>query len=174
MDRATVTLVEYNPNWLKQFDCEKTNIINAIGDQILCIEHIGSTSIVGLKAKPIIDIMVGVHHLEQVSSLVHPLQEIGYEYVPKIEFKDRKFFRKGQWGQGTCHLHICEYDSSEWREKILFRDYLRNHPEFAEEYALLKTNLASNYTFDRPTYTKNKEPFIRSVLQKAKLEKAKK
>lgn len=115
--------------------------------------------------------MVGVHHLEQVAELVHSLQEIGYEYVPKIEFKDRKFFRKGQWGQGTCHLHICEYDSSEWREKILFRDYLRNHPKFAEKYALLKTNLASKYMFDRPTYTKNKEPFIRSVLQKAKLEK---
>lgn len=171
MKHTTVTLVDYNPNWLKKFEYEKTSIINAIGDQILHIEHIGSTAIIGLKAKPIIDIMVGIHHLEQVSPLVQPLQDIGYEYVPKIEFKDRKFFRKGQWGQGTCHLHICEYDSSEWREKILFRNYLRNHPEFAEEYALLKTNLASEYAFDRHTYTKNKEPFIRTVLQKAKLEK---
>lgn len=171
MESAKVTLVEYTPNWVKQFDYEKANITNAIGDQILSIEHIGSTSIIGLKAKPIIDIMVGVQHLEQVASLVHPLQEIGYEYVPKIEFKERKFFRKGQWGQGTCHLHICEYDSLEWREKILFRNYLRNHPEFAEKYALLKINLATKYKFDRPTYTKNKEPFIRSVLHKAKLEK---
>ncbi|MGG0657648.1 GrpB family protein [Rummeliibacillus pycnus] len=170
MDNLTVNLKDYNPNWVKQFELEKVKITNAIGDQILGIEHIGSTSIKGLKAKPIIDIMVCVDDLKNVDALVHLLDNIGYEYVPKPEFKDRRFFRKGLWGQGTCHLHLCEYNSSEWIEKLLFRDYLRHNPDIAEHYALVKLELASQYKFDRPTYTKKKEPFIQSVIKKAKLE----
>ena len=80
------------------------------------------------------------------------------------------FFRKGLWGQGTCHLHICEINNSEWIEKLLFRDYLRLNPEVAEEYALLKKELASQYHFDRTTYTKKKEPFIKTVIEKARKE----
>ncbi|WP_081728145.1 GrpB family protein [Halalkalibacter hemicellulosilyticus] len=90
--------------------------------------------------------------------------------VPKPEFKDRWFFRKGLWGQGTCHLHICEFNSSEWIEKLLFRDYLRLHPKVAEEYASLKKELALKYQLDRPTYTKKKEPFIKTIIEKAKKE----
>ncbi|MFJ3387036.1 MULTISPECIES: GrpB family protein [unclassified Lysinibacillus] len=101
------------------------------------IEHIGSTSIKGLEAKPIIDIILSVQDLDEVSNFVIPLSEIEYEYVHKPEFKDRRFFRKGLWGQGTCHLHICEINSSEWIEKLLFRDYLRLHPHDAS----LKKNL---------------------------------
>ncbi|WP_256212940.1 GrpB family protein [Bacillus sp. OV322] len=76
------------------------------------------------------------------------MSEIGYEYVPKPVFKDRMFFRKGLWGQGTCHLHICEFNSSEWIEKLLFRDYLRLDPKVAEKYASLKKELASKYQYD--------------------------
>ncbi len=106
-------------------------ILSALGEKVVGIEHIGSTSIKKLKAKPIIDIMVGVKDIDEVSYFVNPLREIDYEYVPKPEFKDRRFFRKGFWGQGTCHLHICEFNSSEWIEKVLFRDYLRLHPHVA-------------------------------------------
>ncbi len=95
---------------------------------------------------------------------------IEYEYVPQPEFKDREFFRKGLWRQGTSHLHICEFNSSEWIEKLLFRDYLRVHPHAAKEYASLKKELASKYKFDRPTYTKKKEPFIKTMIEKARSE----
>lgn len=168
MKKISVTLEDYNPIWVKQFEYEKGKITNAIGNQILGIEHIGSTSIKGLKAKPIIDILVCVKDIQNVFSLIHPLDQIGFEYVPKPEFKERRFFRKGSWGQGTCHLHICEYNNTEWHEKLLFRDYLRLHPEIAEQYEILKTELATKYKFDRPTYTKEKAPFIHTVLQKAK------
>ncbi|WP_327059461.1 GrpB family protein [Kurthia huakuii] len=142
---------------------------NVIGDKILGIEHIGSTSINGLKAKPVIDILVGVQDLEEISNFILPLSEIEYEYVHKPEFKERRFFRKGLWGQGTCHLHICKFNSNEWIEKLLFRDYLRLNPDVAKEYAALKKVLASNYKFDRPTYTKKKEPFIRTIIEIAKI-----
>lgn len=87
-----------------------------------------------------------------------------------LSLKTEGFFRKGLWGQGTCHLHICEINSSEWIEKLLFRDYLRLHPDVAKEYASLKKELASNYKSDRPTYTKKKEPFIRKIIEIARKE----
>ncbi len=90
--------------------------------------------------------------------------------VPKPELLDRSFFRKGEWRQGTCHLHICEFNSVEWREKIWFRNYLRLNPQIAKEYVALKKDLASRYTHDRPTYTMKKEPFIKSVIQLARQE----
>lgn len=170
MLKSVVTLNDYNPSWEQRYEDEKVKIIDVTGDQILAIEHIGSTSIKGMGAKPIIDIMVGVKLLDEVDVLVKPLSQIGYEYVPKIEWKDRKFFRKGLWGQGTCHLHICEFVSNEWNEKILFRNYLRTHPKAAEEYYELKRKLATKYRFDRSMYTKSKEPYIQEIIQKAKTE----
>ncbi|RSL35421.1 GrpB family protein [Salibacterium salarium] len=167
MIKPIVNISDYNPNWEKEFEYEKKRILDVLGDKVVGIEHIGSTSIKGLEAKPIIDIIVGVQDLDEVSNFVSPLSEIEYEYVPKFEFKDRKFFRKGLWGQGTCHLHLCEFNSSEWIEKLLFRDYLRLHPEVAKEYASLKKELATKYKFDRQTYTKKKEPFIKTIIEKA-------
>jgi len=170
MTKLNVNLSDYNPKWENEFEHEKTRIVNVIGNKILGIEHIGSTSIKELKAKPIIDIIVGVQDLEEISNFIVPLNKIEYEYVHKPEFKDRRFFRKGLWGQGTCHLHICKFNSNEWIEKLLFRDYLRLNSDVAKEYAALKKELASIYKFDRPTYTKKKEPFIRTIIEIAKKE----
>ncbi|MBP1947448.1 GrpB family protein [Virgibacillus litoralis] len=168
MTKPTVNLVKYNPNWKLQFEYEKKRINTMIGNKVVEIEHIGSTSIKGLDSKPIIDIMAGVQDLEKVATFVPPLSKIEYEYVPKPELTYRKFFRKGMQGQGTCHLHICEFNSSEWNEKLLFRDYLRLHPNIAQAYVSLKKELAANYKFDRPTYTMKKEPFIKTIIEKAK------
>lgn len=170
MMKPIINLSAFNLNWEKQFEYENKRIIDVLGDKVVAIEHIGSTSIMGLEAKPIIDIIVGVQDLDEVSNFVTPLSEIEYEYVHKPEVKDRRFFRKGLWGQGTCHLHICEFDSSEWIEKLLFRDYLRLHPNVAKEYASLKKELAYKYKFDRPTYTLKKEPFIKTIIEKARKE----
>jgi GrpB-like predicted nucleotidyltransferase (UPF0157 family) len=168
MTKPIVDLNEYNSEWENHFDYERKKIIETIGDKIAGIEHIGSTSIRGLKAKPIIDIMVGVENFSKISSIVSPLNSIDFEYVPKPELTDRRFFRKGSWGQGTCHLHICEIHSTEWVEKLLFRDYLKNHPKVAKEYDLLKSELAMKYKYDRPAYTQQKEPFIKKIIEKAK------
>jgi GrpB-like predicted nucleotidyltransferase (UPF0157 family) len=168
MTKPIVHLNEYDPEWNNQFDYEKKQIIDVVGNEIAAVEHIGSTSIKGLKAKPIIDIMVGVDDLNRTSTLIAHLSEIEFEYVPKPELIDRRFFRKGSWGRGTCHLHICEFESTEWIEKLLFRDYLRKHSKAAEEYASLKSKLAAEYKYDRPAYTQQKEPFIRDIIKKAR------
>lgn len=167
MTNPQIYLSEHNPEWENQFNYEKKRIINAIGNELIEIEHIGSTSIPRLIAKPIIDLMVGISDLDDVAKLITPLARIEFEYVPKPELVDRYFFRKGEWGKGTAHLHICEMNGVEWTEKLLFRDYLRLHPSVASEYAFLKDELA-RYAFDRTTYTLKKEPFIKDIIEKAR------
>ncbi|BCB03685.1 GrpB family protein [Bacillus sp. KH172YL63] len=167
MANPTVQLVPYDPKWQTQYHQEKNNIVSALGRSLKGIEHIGSTSVEGMDAKPIIDIMVGVKNLGEVDSLIEPLGNIEYTYIHKPELINRRFFRKGGWRSGTCHLHICQFGGSEWHEKLLFRDYLREFPESAEQYARLKRNLATLYQFDRPRYTKEKEPFIMETLHRA-------
>ncbi|MCA0987135.1 GrpB family protein [Guptibacillus algicola] len=173
MKTPTVHLVEYDVTWKKTFEEEKQSILHAVQEKVVAIEHIGSTSIEGLSAKPIIDIAVGVHHLDEVDSMKEPLERAGYEYIHKPELEDRRFFRKGGWGNGKTHVHVCEYGGSQWKEKLAFRDYLRAHPALAKEYEELKQTLASRYKDDRPTYTSEKEPFIKKVLERAKDEAGK-
>ncbi|MGG0892911.1 GrpB family protein [Cytobacillus horneckiae] len=170
MTKPMVKLSEYDSKWEIQFQYEKKRITDVLAAKVVGIEHIGSTSIGGLVSKPIIDIIIGVEDLNDAPTLVSPLSKIEYEYVPKPELVSRRFFRKGFWGQGICHLHVCEYQSNEWKEKLLFRDYLRSHREAAEAYSLLKQKLASKYQFDRQTYTKKKEPFIKYIIEKASRE----
>jgi GrpB-like predicted nucleotidyltransferase (UPF0157 family) len=170
MTKPIVELSEYNIEWETQFEYERNRILDAAGKEIEAVEHIGSTSIKGLTAKPIIDIMVGMEGFNRSETLIEPLSNIDFEYVPKPELTDRRFFRKGLWGRGTCHLHVCEFQGSEWNEKLLFRDYLRTHPQAAEDYAQLKSVLAVKFKFDRPSYTANKEPFIRKIIKKARVD----
>lgn len=162
-------LEEYNPQWAHQFENEKKLIHQTLQINTLPIEHIGSTSIIGLLAKPIIDIAVGVTSLYEAESFIKPLSKLNYEYVPKLDFPNRLFFRKGAWRHGTHHLHVYEITSEEWSNHILFRDYLRTHPQKVLEYAVLKKQLASKYSEDRANYTKMKAPFIQSIIELAKL-----
>ena len=168
MTKPIVELQEYNSDWDIQFMREKQRIDRVIGHQILAIEHIGSTSVPGLAAKPIIDIMIGISDLDKGLSFVAPLREIDYEYIPLTEIKDRLFFRKGYWRQGTCHMHLCKYNGNEWRDKLLFRDYLRANPKAAAEYVSLKQQLAAKHKYERSAYTKEKGPFIKEILLKVR------
>ncbi|MFE5323671.1 GrpB family protein [Paenibacillus sp. NPDC056579] len=163
-----VIIQEYTPEWIEEFEKEKLQIHHALNDKAISIEHIGSTSIVGLPAKPIVDIAVGVNLLNDADLFIEPLKELGYEYVPKMEFPNRRFFRKGLWRKGTHHLHIYEITSEEWNNNLLFRNYLKSHPEKLQEYAALKKHLASMYPEDRATYTELKAPFIKSIIELAK------
>lgn len=163
-----VTVVNYNPQWIDQFEQEKERIQLALGDYDITVEHIGSTSIIKLPAKPIIDIAVGVNELSQAEMFIEPLLAIGYEYVPKEDFPARRFFRKGEWRKGTHHLHVYEIGSDEWLNNLLFRDYLTEHPETRRQYAQLKEKLAKQYPEDRITYTSLKGPFIQAVIETAR------
>jgi GrpB-like predicted nucleotidyltransferase (UPF0157 family) len=163
-----VSILEYKPEWSHLFEEEKEKLRTAFDDKAVAIEHIGSTSIIGLPSKPIIDIAIGVADLAETDFLIRPLKSMGYEYVPKADFPNRRFFRKGAWRKGKHHLHVYETTSDEWKNNLLFRDYLRLHPEKVSEYAQLKKYLACLYSEDRATYTQLKAPFIQSIIKLAK------
>ncbi|MCM3705050.1 GrpB family protein [Cytobacillus firmus] len=165
-----VFIEEYTSDWVKQFQEEREILKWIIGEKVIAIEHIGSTSVEGLGAKPILDIAIGVNDLEVVSEFIEPLKQIGYEFVYHKEFPERRFFRKGQWRAGTHHLHFYKFQGEHWNNQILFRNYLRNNPGVSKEYHQLKVDLAEKFQFDRVSYTENKAPFIQNVLQKAKKE----
>lgn len=167
MDKQIV-IEKYTSDWALAFNEEKKLLQDIIGDIATSIEHIGSTSIKGLGAKPIIDIMIGVYDLKEVEGIIKPLGHIKYEHVFHEDFPNRRFFRKGLWRAGTHHLHIYKYESEEWNSNILFRDYLRKHPDVRNRYNQLKIELAQRYRCDRVGYTAAKAPFIRDVIQKAK------
>lgn len=166
---ATVVLAEYDPRWPERYQHERERILHAIGEYVVAIEHIGSTAVPGLGAKPIIDIMVAVRSLARdILSCVEPLRRLGYEYVPRPDFKDSVFFCHGAWGPSTRHLHLTEYGSAFWHEKLLFRDYLRLHDDTAAEYFALKSSLAAQHAANRTAYTDAKSSFIHSIVNRAR------
>lgn len=171
MNERGVLIVDYNPQWAVLFKKEKDQILNVIGHIIVEIEHIGSTAVPNLGAKPIIDIMVAIPHLEDAEKCIKPLQSIGYEYVPEHEVStpERRYFHKGHPPKEQHHhLHMVEQTSDFWKRHLIFRDYLRTNPEVAREYFKLKKRLATKYGSDREGYTEAKTSFIKSIVAKAK------
>ena len=168
--KSPIIIKEYDTQWPILFENEKEIINKVIGEYILSIEHIGSTSVPGLGSKPIIDIMIGVSKFEDSRKCITPLKTLGYSYVPEFEAEipGRRFFRKGTRADATHHIHLVEKDGKFWIDHLLFRDYLRTHPESAKEYYLLKKELAKKFVNDRDGYVNAKSEFIISIVEKAK------
>jgi GrpB-like predicted nucleotidyltransferase (UPF0157 family) len=149
---------------------EKARILAAIGHLGVVIEHIGSTAVIGLGAKPIVDIMVGLNCLSDAQLCFEPLGNLGYRYQPEHEvtLPERRFFGKGEPpGEQHYHLHMVEKGGEFWKRHLAFRDYLRTHPETSRQYCELKKKLASEYGSDREGYTEAKTAFIESVVANA-------
>ncbi|KEK22818.1 GrpB family protein [Bacillus gaemokensis] len=163
-----IIIEPYNEKWHKEFIEEKEKCISLLRKDMIAIEHIGSTSVEGLRAKSLIDMMIGVEDLNVVDHWIELLQTIGYEYVFHEHFPRRRFFRKGEWRAGTHHLHVYLYDSDEWNNNLLFRDFLRNNEWAREDYRRLKQELAEKYPYDRVSYTSEKAPFIQNIITLAK------
>ncbi|MCW4052242.1 MAG: GrpB family protein [Candidatus Bathyarchaeota archaeon] len=173
MNRS-VRIVDYDPQWPIIYEEEKRRILEVVGDIIARIEHVGSTAVPNLGAKPIIDIMVAVDKLEDAEKCIEPLQRIRHEYQPEQEAEtpERRFFRKGNPPKEQhYHLHMVNLTSDFWKRHLLFRDCLRTHPKTAQEYYKLKKRLAGKYGLDREGYTKAKTSFIEAVLAEAKAER---
>ena len=166
-----VVILDYNPRWPVLYEEEKNTIIGVIGQKVVEIEHIGSTAVPGLGAKPIIDIMVGVRWLADANECIKPLQSIGYEYVPKYEtdMPERRYFQKGPVNAHR-HLHMVEVTSDFWERLLLFRDFLRAHPDVARQYLTLKKELAVKYNTERERYTESKTYFIERIVDRARAE----
>ena len=163
-----VVVVPYDPRWPGLFEEERLAVEAAVGTWAEEVEHVGSTAVPGLDAKPVIDVMAGVRSLEDSPILVERLAGIGYEYRGEAGIPGRLFFRKLRGSERTHHLHVFELGGGEWDRHILFRDYLREHPEAAREYARLKRDLAARFYHDREAYTDAKTDFISAVVDKAR------
>lgn len=170
--KDVVDLVSYNPEWPNLAETEIVKILEILPNEpIIDIQHVGSTAIPGMLAKPIIDIQIAVDSLEKIKeSAISILENAGYVYWYGNPDKERMFFVKGMPPFGerrTHHVHIVEHDSKHWRNKLLFRDYLRTHPAIAQEYIKLKIKLAQEHAYDRERYTDEKTDFINHVLELA-------
>jgi GrpB-like predicted nucleotidyltransferase (UPF0157 family) len=165
-----IEVVPYDPRWPALFESSRREIDAAIGGFITSIEHIGSTAVPGLAAKPVIDILIGVRSLADAPLFLPPLASLGYTYIPEHEdvFPERRYLHCIVDGRHTHHLHIVEPGSEFYRVQILFRDYLRAHPHAAAEYAALKVRLAQQYQFNREAYTESKSDFIQNILRIAR------
>lgn len=166
LERGVVKLVPYTPEWKRLYEVEKTALHMIVGFYILDIQHIGSTSIPGMLAKPIIDIAIAVADYEEARVCIPLIEGLGYEYRGERGIPRRHLFAKGN--PRVFHIHMLEIDSLEWQNHLLFRDYLCQYPYVATQYAELKGQLASKYPQDRLAYQDGKAAFIERVLQIAR------
>ncbi|WP_454052771.1 GrpB family protein [Clostridium sp. Marseille-Q7071] len=170
LKRGIVKLVPYTYEWEEEYNKEEKLLYSVIGKYVLDIQHVGSTSIEGLDAKPIIDIAVAVESLDIVDCFKELLENIGYQYRSNAGIEGRLMFAKGTEELRTHYLHIEILNGLIWKNHIYFRDYLRLHKEYIHQYSELKRNLAIKFSDDRYSYTNEKDKFISMVLEKAKEE----
>jgi len=166
--KPAIEIADYDAGWPGQFQAEKARLLGQIAAWTLDIEHVGSTAVPGLGAKPIIDIMPGVRSMADAEACIDGMRRLGYHYVPEFEdaLPDRRYFFMGHPAQ-KWHVHIVEIGGAFWRRHIAFRDYLRAHPEAADEYAALKRRLAAEYPRDSLAYTDAKSELILGIEEKA-------
>ncbi|NUM45526.1 MAG: GrpB family protein [Anaerolineales bacterium] len=159
-------IAPYNPAWSEIYAAERAHIL-PVSPEILDFEHIGSTAVPGLRAKPIIDMMASVERLVGTEGIVARLNELGYELID-TGMRNRLFLRKYPAGEQKYHLHIVEQSTWATRKERLMRDYLREHPAEAAAYGALKDGLVDKYKNDSEGYTKAKTAFIQRVLDQAR------
>ena len=164
---APVLLVDYDPAWPAAFERERGALAEVL-DQWLSgsIEHIGSTAVAGLRAKPVLDIMAGVESLEASLPAIQAVSRLHYVHFP-YRAEVMHWFCKPSPAHRTHHLHLVPFGSPLWNERLQFRDALRSDPALAAEYARLKTLLADRYRNDREAYTEAKSAFVARVLRRA-------
>lgn len=162
-----IEVLEYNPQRREQYRDESRKIRGVLGGNCRAIYHIGSTSVPGLAAKPIIDMMAVVDDLDKVDEKNAEFERLGYECMGEFGISGRRFFKKGG-DQRTHHLHVFQKDNRQDIERHLaVRDYLACHAAAANEYAALKKRLAEEYRYDNDGYCDGKEEFMQKLEQKA-------
>ena len=154
-----VQVVPYDEAWPQLFEAEAEQIRAALGSELRVIEHVGSTSVPGLAAKPVIDIAISVESLDELD--VGALEALVYRYVPAFEeeLPNRRYFTRGDY-----HVHAYEQEHEEFMDYIRFRDYLRTHPEDAQAYGDLKLTLAAEFLDDRAGYQEAKAPYVARLV----------
>jgi GrpB-like predicted nucleotidyltransferase (UPF0157 family) len=164
---VTIRLVPYDPDWPAAYERARAETLEALGTaEILGFEHIGSTSIPGTCAKPVIDMQVGVEELGRVEKWLEAIFALGY--LPWYGSPGRRTFeRRRADGTASHHLHFVVYGSPDWTHPLLFRDWLRTHPSDRDAYERLKRELAAAHE-DTRTYSEAKTEFVRGIQARAR------
>lgn len=167
LNKNVVTVCPYDKSWPEEYEKEKKILENILKGFDFRIEHIGSTSIPGLSAKPIIDIAIAVKDEQTMIKIAEALGEAGYDMLNSLETKGEILARKGTPECRTHYIHIVKLGSVYWNEHIYFKQYLLDHEQTVREYEKLKCELSKKYANDRKKYTAAKDEFISAVLEKA-------
>jgi GrpB-like predicted nucleotidyltransferase (UPF0157 family) len=166
MGEAPVEIVDYDAAWPESFRAERAMLEAVLKPWLAgAIEHVGSTAIAGMPAKPVIDIMAAVSDLVISRPAIEAVSKLGYVYFP-YRTDIMHWFCKPSAAFRTHHLHLVPVGSRRWEECLAFRDAIRKDPALAKEYAALKIRLAMEFRFDREAYTEGKTPFVRRVLSR--------
>jgi GrpB-like predicted nucleotidyltransferase (UPF0157 family) len=163
----TIEILPYDPDWPETGKNEIKKLITLLSRfGIKRIEHIGSTAIPGLPAKPVIDLMANTESFAEIEKIIEKLRPDCWNYVPpELDGrKYRRFFVKVIDGKRTAHLHLMLKDETRWEEQLLFRDKLRKNPFLVNEYSELKKKLAKENRNNREAYTEAKTNFVKKVL----------
>src|SRR5262249_52393652 len=161
MPHVEIVIVDYDPRWPVRYAEERARVMAVLADLVESIEHIGSTSVPGLSAKPIIDLLVTVPCLGPPDPFIGPLGSLGYTYFAALGNTERHMFARGN--PHTHHLHIVEHHGEEHRRPVAFRNYLQSHADTAHAYVVLKQALAERFHQNRQAYSEGKTAFIRAV-----------
>jgi GrpB-like predicted nucleotidyltransferase (UPF0157 family) len=171
---GVIEICDYDLMWPRMFAEEEPRLRAALGPLVITVEHVGSTAVPGLAAKPVIDLLVGVRSLDEARGRsIPPLESLGYTYMSEYEpwLPDEMLFRRAVFSRWTHHVHLSEPSGDRWDEFILVRDYLRSHAEIAREYGALKRTLAARFKEDIAAFRDAKRPFLRALLAKARSER---
>jgi GrpB-like predicted nucleotidyltransferase (UPF0157 family) len=162
LESKTVRLVPYDDRWPAEFVAEQGRIRQALGTLALQLEHIGSTAVPGLPAKPILDILAGYHERAALPDLIAAIQRAGYIHRGESGIPGREFFRRGD--PRAYHIHLTEIGNRLWNDHLAFRDRLRADPPVRDAYAALKARLAEQFPTNREAYIEGKAAFIQALL----------
>ena len=165
-----VTVVPYDSKWNDEFERIKLYLEKTLENRIIAIEHVGSTSIEGLYAKPIIDIDVIIKNYDNFQDVKHCLENLGYYHEGDLGIEDREAFGYADKHEFmTHHLYVCPLFSQELKRHIAFRDYLKTHKEDKEKYSEIKLQASKMYPTDIDSYIKTKSPYITEIYKKIRL-----
>jgi len=168
LNRNVVKLVEHANNWKELFKEEKILLNTLVGKHVVDIQHIGSTAIDGIAAKPLLDILIGVTSMADAQKFdKHKLKEANIYHLGRVQIEGKEVFAKFSNLENltkTHVLHVVEYGGDWWQKHIYFRDYLNEHPEVANDYAALKKELAEAFPTNERSYTDGKKGFVDKIL----------
>jgi GrpB-like predicted nucleotidyltransferase (UPF0157 family) len=163
LDRGTVRLVAARPEWAAVAAQLRANIRNGLGDRILAVEHVGSTAVPGMLAKPILDLAAAVVH-DDVAAIEGPLGRLGWIYRGDTGNGDILFVYETRPQHRVAHLHVVPRRGTRWRDYLAFRDRLRSDPSARARYEATKQALLAEYPDNRSAYTSGKDSTVRGII----------